>query len=368
MSKVLSVFLLLCVVFAVSAQAVDPSLLDLSKAKASVAGPDKVYVRSIYYGGESLSVLLVYNGVDGATVYGPYFAEDKYLQDGYELGYVKFKAEEGNTLLISDVMLTEQLAYSGRVRWEGGDTLRLVSFWESVPPVTCESEVAYLKKRVKDLEEKPPEKVVEKVVETKYVERVAPEKVEELPSKTVFSGFSGGKALTGNWTATANSAKQVDTKQLYAKYSIPVSQDQAQTLFSFNAKLSGEGWVGYGLHFFASGDKRSDTYGFGKSFLVWLTRDPFYYRSERTYLQLYRSFDDVTMIQVASVSISESIFSSLKVDVYYDRSKNVIAAYVNGDKKLEFKEVDSAIWNGSKIALRTLGGEVEFSNFAVKTR
>ncbi len=362
--KKLSFLLLLCMVSAVSAQTIDPNLIDASRAKVSIAGPDKVYVRSISYAGESLSGLLVYNGKDGATIYGPYFAEDKYLQDDVELGYVKFKIEQGGTVLISDILVGKDLAYSGRVQWDGGDTVRLLSYWVSKPPLTKEEEIATLQRRVKTLEQREPEKVtVERVVE-----KVAPAKVEELPSRTVFSGFTGGNALTGKWTASSSSARQTDTKHLYAKYILPVNQNQTETLYSFKAKLSGEGWIGYGLHFFATGDRQGDKYGFGQSFLVWLTRDPFYYRNDRTYLQIYRSYNDITMIEVASVSIPESIHSTLAVDVYYDKSSNLIAAYVNGSKKLEFKEVDPALRSGNKVAFRTLGGEVEFSGFTIKTR
>ncbi len=362
--KKVCVLLLLFMVGVVSAQTIDPNLLDFSKAKASIAGPDRVYVRSIDYAGENLSVLLLYNGSDGAEVQGPYFAEDKYLLDQYELGYVKFKAEEGGILLVSDVLLDKNTAYSGRVQWDGGDTLRLLSYWQNAPPTTKEGEIASLQKRVKQLEEREPEKItVERVVE-----REVPAAVEELPNRTVFSGFSGGKAISGTWAASAVSAKQSDSGLLYAKYEVPVEQRQSETLYSFEVRAKGKGWIGCGLHFFASGDRQGDKYGFGKSFLVWLTRDSFYYQNDRTYLQLYRSYDDITMIEVASVSISESITSSLSVDVYYNKSRNVLAAYVNGNKKLEFKEVDPALMSGNKVVFRTLGSEVEFSGFTIKTR
>ena len=313
-------------------------------------------------------MLFVYNGTDGATVYGPYFAGDKYLQDEYELGYVKFRKEGDAKLALTDIVLNENLAYSGRVHWDGSDVLRLLSFWESSQPTTREDEIANLHKKVADLEARSPEKVVEERVVERVVEKAVPERVEELPSRIVHSGFSGGRALFGNWQTTQSVAKQVDTKQLYAKYSVPVSQNQNETLFSFNAKMSGQGWIGFGLHFFVSGDKQVDAYGLGKSLLVWLTKDPVYYGNDRTYIQAYRSYDDISMAQIASVRIPESILSSVKVDVLYNRSANVIAAFVNGEKKLEIKEIDSAIWSGNKVAFRSLGGEVEFSSFTVKTR
>ena len=43
---------------AVAADRLDGSLLSLTGARASLAGPDRVYVTSIEYGGESYSALL----------------------------------------------------------------------------------------------------------------------------------------------------------------------------------------------------------------------------------------------------------------------------------------------------------------------
>ncbi len=365
MRKVLSVCIVLSLAAVAISQTVDPDLLDLSQAKATIAGPARVYVRSILYDGTELSVMLVYNGEDGATIMGPYFAEDKYLQDSYDLDYTEFRITADGMLGIYDVVLGEDMAYSGKVRWDGRQDLRLVSFWQTEPPMTCDEQVAALYNRIQELEK---QKGGEKVVEEKIVEKVVREGERELPTRTAFSGFSGGKTLSGSWSVTSGSARQSDTKQLFAKYSLPFSQNARETLYGFTARASGDGWMGYGLHFRASGGKSGSTYGFGKSFLLWITRDPFYYGTDRTYLQLYRSYDDVTMTQIASVSIPESIESELDVQVYYNRSQNALVAYVNGEERLEYYEVDPAIWSGADLALRTLGARVEFSGFSVKEK
>ena len=60
MKKVLPAIMMLLMVFAATAQEMpanpDPALLDLSRAKAAIAGPDKVYVRSLYYDGVEFSI------------------------------------------------------------------------------------------------------------------------------------------------------------------------------------------------------------------------------------------------------------------------------------------------------------------------
>ena len=125
--------------------------------------------------------------------------------------------------------------------------------------------------------------------------------------------------------------------------------------------------MGFGLHFCASGEDTGRGYGFGKSYLVWLTRDTSFYKSTRTYLQLYRSSDDVQMAQIASVSISDRIDSPVDVKVLYNREGKVVEVMVDGETKLIY-EVETVIQRGDKVVLRTLGGPVVFTHLAVKTQ
>ena len=396
MKKVTLALLMLLMVFAATAQNMpanpDLSLLDVSQAKASIAGPDRVYVRSLYYDGTEFSVLLEYDGADGAYVWGPYLAEDKYLQDYFDLDYVYFRKRGMDEVNIYDVYMSGDSSYSGTIKW-AGDRFKLERFWASPPPKTFAQQIDEANKQLADyraqisaLTGKDQKEIqttedqlkkanqdlagcrnqvtsLQSQVQAARAGQAAPA-AEMLPTRTVLSGFGQGKAILGNWKTSAGSASQSDASQKYAKYEIPLNQN-ANMLFGFTAKASSTAWVGYGLHFFASGSKAAGGYGFGDSFLVWLTRDPASYQSSKTYLQIYRSFSDIRMVQIASVSIPEAIDSALKVEVFYNKSANKLVAYVNGKKKLEY-ETDVPLMNGNSLVLRTLGGPVEFSDLTVK--
>ena len=74
------------------------------------------------------------------------------------------------------------------------------------------------------------------------------------------------------------------------------------------------------------------------------------------------------MVQVSGTSIPQAISSSLETQVLYDRSANTLTVFVNGEKQLEFDEVDPALRSGDSIALRSLGATVEFTELSVKTK
>ena len=379
------VVIFFCLSFGV-AQTIDTAKLDLSKAKVSIAGPDEVYIRSIWYDGKELSVKLKYDGKNGAIIYGPYYNEQKILQDSYNLSYAKLQVIGNNELQVSDVILGN-VGYSGILKWVGGPHLVVDSYWTSTPPKTNEEIIAELNGKISTLN-KNLEEANNKINKIESVKLAYQEKVSQLngeiqklktkmaatvpakvtlPSHVVFSGFENGKILMGNWETSFGAVKQVDSSQLYAKYAIPVNQNQSETLFSFTAKAADLPRIGYGLHFFASGERTGRGYGFGNSFLLWLTRDKTYYKSNKTYLQLYRSSNDVSMTQVASIRIKEDINSMLNTQILYNRDKGRIMVYINGEKKLDYK-VQSPLWSGDKIVLRTLHAPVEFTNLYVKTR
>lgn len=190
-----------------------------------------------------------------------------------------------------------------------------------------------------------------------------PEQADYESFKPILEGFSSGQPLLGSWSLKNNTLSQTDTTHLYTYFVLPLEQSLSDTLFRFSARSSGEGWIAYGLHIFAS-DSRSTDYGFGQSILVWLTRDPVYYKNESTYLQLYRSFNDTTMNQLASVMIGEQISDELVVEIYYSASNGILSLSVNGDVKLFFP-VKGLILNGKTVALRVLRGPVTFSGMSI---
>lgn len=376
--------LLLMAVSVVMAQEIDPNRLDLSQAKVTIAGPDEAYIRSIWYEGDELSVKFKYDGATGAVVYGPYYAEDKYLLDDYEMGYVDLEVVGRDRIQISNVRISDELAYSGIIQWVGGPDLELVSYWEDVPPKTSEEWIDELNgeiyvlneklreqnKQISALKEGHSTKVASLNREIRELRAKAaaavgvPEK-PALPERIVYSGFRGGKAFLGDWKVSPAAVRQVDPNQMYAKYSFSLTQSEPVTLFGFTARATDVDRIGYGLHFFASGEKTGSGYGFGSSFLVWLTKDTTFYKSDKIYVQLYSSSDDVKMVQVASVSIPERIDSSLNTEVLYNRSESTISVYVNGEKRIDYK-VQLPLRRGDSLVLRTLGATVEFGDLYVK--
>jgi translation initiation factor 1 (eIF-1/SUI1) len=187
-------------------------------------------------------------------------------------------------------------------------------------------------------------------------------------NKVIKSGFSGASQKSGTWPApTTTTLTQTDTGQYYAKYVIPVKQMEKEILYSVAIKgVAGNVKQGAGLHFLASGAKKADTYGYGVSYLVWVTKDPKHspYSSSNTYVQLYQSVDDGTMVNLASVALKDDIAKGLLVQALYQEGN--ITVYVNGEVK--FSLPDGAITSGGAIALRTMKGPITFSELSIKTK
>ncbi len=393
MKKVLAVLAAFFVVLSASAQArVNADLLDLSDAIVTIAGPEEVYIRNIYYAGEQLSVTLRYDGRVGALVQGPYYRSGKLLQDYYDLGHVELTLQPNGTILVENVMLNENTAYSGTFAWEGGSQLAVASYWRSdVPTTQTEQRLVQTRRELtqtrqelmsarRDLEGTEVElaetedrletslrevATLEGQVRTLRRQRALPE--VELPTRTVKSGFSGGRTLTGSWSITSSRARQTDGEQLFAKYRIPVTQSSSELLYEFTARATGSGWIGYGMHFMASGAGQGDRYPYGDSYLVWLTRDRAYYGTDDTYMQLYRSYGDERMVQVASAAIPQSIASRHTVRVLYSRTTGEATMWVD-EVQIATYPFDSPLRRGSEVVLRSLGAPVEFTGLTVKSR
>jgi hypothetical protein len=183
---------------------------------------------------------------------------------------------------------------------------------------------------------------------------------------TVLSGMARGTVGLGNWTRQGDRFAQTDSGQKFAKYVVSQRQDSSELLYSFTGRANGSGWRGYGLHFLASDYDSTDKYGLGSSYLVWVTRDPAAYQTDQTFVQLYKSFSDVHMVQVASKAIDSSITSSNDFEVYVNRNNNQISVSANGNHV--FTVNDTQMYrSGSGMALRALGN-AEFSSFTLKSR
>lgn len=391
MKKLLIIVCALIVSLPAFGQMIDQSKLDFNQAELAIAGPDEVYVTNIMYDGAPLSVLLKWDGGTGAVIYGPWFATDKVLQDSYELGYATVNKAGTNRIMISDIIIGSN-AYTGTATFDGISKLLLDNYWKKEPPVTPEMQAKVLQGRLNTSEKAhkatlaalEAEKEADKLVYESKIEEleadleaartaaqaagVKTEMIVSKPTKIAASGFTGGRAISGSWAVTSSSVSQTDSSAYFSKYMMPISQTSTQTMYAFEAEADQSGFVGYGLHFFASGDNLANGYGFGKSYLVWLTRDPDFYGSDAMYLQLYKSYDDVEMIQTASMVVPYSIESRNETEVLYDRSAGKVTVWVNGVQFIEMNIPSSEkIYSGSKVALRALG-KATFLDFTVKTK
>jgi hypothetical protein len=187
----------------------------------------------------------------------------------------------------------------------------------------------------------------------------------EDPIFQVQRGFAGQMAQRGVWNITAERAAQTDANERFGKVVYAVEQDAEEMMFTFTGRARDEGWTGMGLHFLASDVSTVDGYGFGNSYLVWLTKDPSR-QTDRTFVQLYRSYDDVRMIELASSAIREDVGDLNEVSVFVDTEAMVLTVAVNGDSIFNFHDNDM-ITEGTGLAIRALG-EAEFIDFAASAK
>ena len=187
-------------------------------------------------------------------------------------------------------------------------------------------------------------------------------------TKTILSGFKGSVSVSGKWRIKGDTAEQLDKNQYFAKLSVPVKQTGLQTLYSFTAKAAARGWVGLGLHLYVEDARnKKKSWGQGKSLLVWLTRDPETYKNHSTYLQLYRSDDDIHMERVVDAKIEEDMGNFVRVDLLYDPVNEYVTVALNGVEKLRYKTF-FAVDRGVSVALRSLGAGAVFKNLKVTVK
>ena len=189
--------------------------------------------------------------------------------------------------------------------------------------------------------------------------------VPQLP-RLVHSGFDGQSTSFGRWQSPGRSMEQTDSSARFAKVVYPVQQDGSAFTYAVEASAPDSGWVGYGVHFLAEGFNTANGYGFGRSYLLWVTRDPANNQTDRGYVQLYQSFNDVHMIEVASAVLPISSFDELRATVHANTVENEIEVFLEGQYAFTFPAQDLSDGAGS-VALRALG-PVTFTEMVVRSR
>jgi hypothetical protein len=386
---------------------------DFSGARMSIAGPREVYLRNVMMDGSAYSVVVRAEDELGnewkiTEVYG---ADDDYAPEGLILDVADIEVTGTDTLSFSGIYLDGEF-YSAEFEIDPAGNLEVTKSLSSIdtPDDLLERLGSFGDMVAEIIKERYEERIAELLAESETKTRRIDELEEELgdardeiarleslreqrttaeaendsskedipakePSrdildyeftKNLLKGFRRSVPQIGSWTVEADSAVQTDPEQYFAKLLLPIEQRTQPTRYSYRTRSTGSGWVGTGLHIFVTDTTGKKGYGLGNSLLVWLTRDPEYYGTDDTRLQLYRSDDAVQMEMVLDALIEEPMGDFLAMDVVYDPVEEYISVSVDGIEKIRYKTWFD-IESGLEIALRSLGGGAEFRDLAVST-
>ena len=128
----------------VAADQFDASLLDMSGARASLAGPDAIYVSSIMYGGQPYSALLEYSGGTTATVASIFGAHGKMIPDAVDLSRTRLIFRAPDKLVVADVAIGSA-GYTGELQHVGGNKLQVTGLRSVGLPPTADEQIAALR-------------------------------------------------------------------------------------------------------------------------------------------------------------------------------------------------------------------------------
>ena len=329
----------------------DVDLISLDGARLSVAGPDSIYLTGIGYGNGTFAARMRYLGGNRGILEALYDASAGRIPN-VDLTTPALKVVAPDTLVVSNVGIGgAAYTFSLRVSRDGS--------------------------------------IVGAAQEQGHRVRTAAElKRDDLlnaaAADSLVSGFGAGAALPGEgvWSMTASgTVAQTDADASHAKFAVAdVPQPEVLTLYGLTARVDGGERVGYGLHFLASGTPDSgNTWNFGHSYLVWLTREPGFYDTEETQVQLYESLDGNRLVWRKSRNLERALSSGLTLEALYDPNDcpetmgdapchGSIAVLADGAE--QFKVAVSGDISGraaDTVALRTLGGPVEFTDLYVRS-
>ena len=125
----------------ISADRIDPRLLNLDAAEASLAGPESVYISSIRYAGDTYSALLRYRGGTTATVESIFGPTGKLIPDSVDLSQTELTLVEPGVLDVAYVGVGGT-GYSGQLRYAGDNRLEVVGIRPVTLPPTADELVA----------------------------------------------------------------------------------------------------------------------------------------------------------------------------------------------------------------------------------
>ena len=332
---------------------VDLNLVNLDSVEVSRAGPDAIYLSGIGYGDQEYAVLVRYTGNNQAILEALYDSGTEELPN-MDFSTPALQLVPPNQLVISNIGV-KGAAYAVSLQMSGDGTIAFTTMDQGHRVRTA----AELKRD--DL----------------------------LTSRTavrLVNGFGAGNALPGEgaWTTSGGGAvvTQTDVEATHAKFAIAnVAQPAATTLYGVTARVNGGDRVGYGLHLLASETPTSgNTWNYGRSYLIWVTYEPGFFGSDETQVQLYESLDDNELVWRNSRNVAKSMSEVLTLEALYDPGDcpemmaghtcyGAISVLLDGDEQFKVAvSSEIAMRTADSVALRALGGAVEFTDLYVHSR
>ena len=332
---------------------VDLDLVNLDAVEVSRAGPDAIYLSGIRYGDREFGALVRYTG-DNKAILEALYAADMGDLPNMDFSNPAIELVPPNELIISNIGV-RGAAYSVSLKVSGDGTIAFATSGQGHRVRTA-------------------------------AELLRDELLTSRGAMRLVNGFGGGSALPdeGSWTTSGGGAvvRQTDGEASHAKFAVAnVMQPPVPTLYGVSARVADGDRIGYGLHFLASEAPASgNTWNFGRSYLVWVTYEPGFFGNDETQVQLYESLENNELVWRNSRNVAKSMADGLTVEALYDprncpdmmggqKCYGSITVLLDGDEQFTVA-VSSEIGRRSAdtIALRALGGPVEFGDLYVHSR
>ena len=331
----------------------DLNLVNLDSVEVSRAGPDAIYLSGIGFGDQEYAALVRYTGNNQAILEALYDSGTEELPN-MDFSAPAFELVPPNQLVISNIGV-KGAAYSVSLQVSRDGTIAFAAADQG--------------HRVRTSAELGRDDLL--------ISRTA---------NRLVNGFGAGNGLPGEgaWTTSGGGAvvRQTDVEASHAKFAVAnVAQPAATTLYGMTARVDGGDRVGYGLHFLASETPASgNTWNYGRSYLVWVTYEPGFFGSDETQVQLYESLDDNELVWRNSRNVSKSMNDGLTLEALYDPGDcpemmdghtcyGAITVLLDGDEQFKVAvSSEIAMRTADTVALRSLGGPVEFTDLYVHSR
>jgi len=368
----------------------DLSQVDMSGATVGLQGPVDLYITGVEYMGQSYAAILKYDGMGNFEVVAPTASEmatTKY--DSLDVSNVEVvpPATLGGVVTLKGIIVngyiasvdvkvdTSELAM-GKIVFTAASEPVVTAMAETHPKSMEAAQMAAKEKnsqlmsyiaQVDSLESQLEDAQAEIAdLQAKASMAMGSEMVSAEGASTLFVDLSTMQTF-GKWTQTASGIDMTDPSAAYAKVGAAMSQTKNEIFYDFTVDgNSSQKWIGAGAHILASNVQAPGRYAFGKSYLVWLTKDA-RNQTDATFIQLYESINDGRMVQLASKAIDSDINSANEVSVYVNKTTDMIVISVNGVQAIAYHSTTD-LPDGQIAALRAAGGPVSFSGLSVKAK